>query len=63
MRREMLGIELMEAFAETGGADNDVFAALGAECEIVHGSADFGKEVREHEISHTFGVRRGIGRE
>ena len=40
-----------------------MFAALGAKSEIVHGAADFGKKVREHEISHTFGVRCGIGRE
>ena len=38
-----------------------MFAALGAKSEIVHGTADFGEEVREHEISHTLGVRCGIG--
>ena len=40
-----------------------MFAAFGAECEVVHGSADIIEGLTEREIAHTFGVRRGIGRE
>ena len=40
--REVVGIEFVKAFAETRRADNDVFAALGTKCEVVHGSAECG---------------------
>ena len=61
--REMVDIELVKAGTETRGADNDVFATFSAEGEVVHGSADIIEAFTEREIAHTFGVRRGIGRE
>ena len=51
---EMVRIEFVEPFTEPRGTDDDVFAALVAEFEIIHGTPDGINAGYRPKISHTF---------
>ena len=62
MRRKMVGIEFVQAYAKAGGTDNDAFAALPAYFDGIHRAREGSNAGSETKIAHAFGVRRGIGR-
>ena len=61
--REMIGVEFVESRAVPRRADNDTFAVFLALFDRIHSSGYPIEGATEREISHSFGVRRGRGRE
>ena len=63
MRRKMIGVEFVQAYAKARGAYDDAFTALPAYFDGIHRAREGSNAGSETKIAHAFGVRRGIGRQ
>ena len=63
MFREMIGVEFVKSGTVTRRANDDTFTVFLAFFDRIHRSGEPIDALTEREITHSFGVRRGRGRE